>query len=363
MDTVLQVLCLLLGSVLPLAAVWFVVARGLRQLQVASAYGEVSRQLGLDTDTRGLSLQGHLGDRKLWIGEVMVGHGPDRRMMTWGVLDLTRPLGLGLMARRRGRTTTLLRRAPTPEAAVGDPDLDRAFEVQGDDPARIRMLFTPQVRTALRGLIEEWPEVALTDRAVRVHLSRPESSVGRLQRLVASMLELAEALETARREVEPPARLAPSLAEWTTLAEKLELDLEPWLPGLAGQRDGRRVQLSLRRSDNGYEAGLRLWFLPHRATGIRLRKQLEPDGYWSVGQDIQIGDPTFDRAFVIKGWDPERIRELLDPTTRAALLALADVGHPEVDDRGIYVEGIDLTPARLVGSFEASEAVARAFGW
>lgn len=363
MDAVLQALCLLAAAALPLTALWIVVARGLRQLQVSSAYGEVSRQLGLDTDTRGLSLQGHLGDRKLWIGEVMVGHGPERRMMTWGVLDLTRPLGLGLLARRRGRTTALLRRGQAPQATVGDPDLDRAFEVQGDDPARIRGLFTPQVRQALRGLTDEWPEVALTDRAVRVHLARPEASTGRLQRLVASMLELAEALEAARREVEPPARLAPSVAEWSALGARLGLQVETWLPGLEGTLDGRRVQLNLRRNDGGYEAGLRLWFAAHRNTGIRLRKQLEPDGYWSVGQDIQIGDPAFDRAFVIKGWDPERIREMLDTDTRAALLALAEVGHPEVDDRGLYVEGIALTPERLEASAHAALGVARALGW
>ena len=34
----------------------------MRQLHVATAYGEVSRQLGLDVDTRGVSLQGHLDD-------------------------------------------------------------------------------------------------------------------------------------------------------------------------------------------------------------------------------------------------------------------------------------------------------------
>jgi hypothetical protein len=44
-------------------------------------------------------------------------------------------------------------------------------------------------------------------------------------------------------------------------------------------------------------------------------------------QDIVLGDEVFDRAFVVKGSDPERVKELFAPPERAALLALASLGE------------------------------------
>src|SRR5690349_9958453 len=116
-------------------ALFMFARRGMRQLQIASTYGDVARELGLDVDTRGVSLQGHLGDQRLWVGEVMVGHGPDRRMVCWGVLDLERPLGLGLLMRRRGLSERLFRRPRGVRITPVDPDLDRHVEIHGDDPA------------------------------------------------------------------------------------------------------------------------------------------------------------------------------------------------------------------------------------
>ncbi len=44
-------------------------------------------------------------------------------------------------------------------------------------------------------------------------------------------------------------------------------------------------------------------------------------------QDIVVGDEAFDRAFVVKGSDPERVKELFAPAERGALLALARLGE------------------------------------
>lgn len=363
MDPIQSALCLLLGFAIPTTALFLILRRGMRQLSVSAAYGEVSRRLGLDVDTRGTSLQGHLGERRIWIGSVMVGHGPERQMMTWGVLDLTRPLGLGLLVRRKGRTTRILRRAPAPDAPIGDAELDRAFEVQGDDPGRVRALFTPAVRASLHQLMDSWPEIALTDRAVRVHLNAPETSTQGLENLVATMLGMADALESARREVPAPSRVLPDLPHWEALGRTLSLEVEPWLPALSGEFEGYRMLVSTRRSAAGYAVGLRLWFRPHRHAGLRLRQQTEPDGYWSVGQDIQVADQAFDAAFVIKGWDPQAIVELLNDEVRASLLALSEHGQPEVDDRCLYVEGLPRDPAVVEQATRDAVRVAKALDW
>lgn len=363
MDSLLPLLCLATGSALPLAALFLVLRRGMRQLAVAHAYREVAQRLGLSADTRGVSLQGHLGDRRLWIGEVMVGHGPDRRMMTWGVVDLQRPLGLGMLLRRRGLSERLFRRSRAPETRLDDDELDRLIEVRGDEPERIRQLMVDDVRQALHALVGGWRDVVVTDQSVRVHLRQPEASGDRLQTLVDAMLRLAGALERAREEVAPPSHLDALRPEWEALASAHELAFEPWLPAASGQIDGRRVLLVPRRDAHGYTAELRLYFRDHPEMGFRLRPQTEPDGYWSVGQDIQVDDPVFDGAFVVKGWDPQRVRELLDAEVRGGLLQLAAAGSLEVDDRCLRVRNLPLRADELGPLVRVGLDVAERLGW
>ena len=72
-DTLFALLCLLTGAAIPVVLVALVLSRARRQLRTSGAYREVARNMGLDVDTRGLSLQGVREDRPLWVGEVLVG--------------------------------------------------------------------------------------------------------------------------------------------------------------------------------------------------------------------------------------------------------------------------------------------------
>lgn len=363
MDSLLPILCLAVGSALPLAALFLLLRRGMRQLAVANAYQEVAHRLGLSADTRGVSVQGHVDDRRLWIGEVMVGHGPDRQMVTWGVIDLERPLGLGLLLRRRGLSERLFSRSRAPEIDFGEPELGRLVEIRADEPSRVRRLLSADVRSALRDLLSRWPDVVVTDQSVRVHLRQPESSGERLQALVNAMLRLCLALEKARQQVPVPPHLEGLAEDWAPMLERFGLELEPWLPGASGEHEGRRIVLAPRREPEGYRVELRLAFQPHRESGLRVRPQVEPDGYWSVGQDIQVGDPPFDAAFVVKGWDPERIRALLGPSVRQGLVRLAASGTPELDDRGLRVRNLPLSAGDLEPIVATAIDIADGLGW
>jgi len=362
MDSVLPILCLALGSAIPVALLFFAVQRGVRQLAVAQAYAEVARRLGLEVDTRGVSLQGHLADRRVWIGQVMVGHGTDRHSTTWGVVDLDRPLGLGLLLRRRGLSERLFRRSRAPEATLSNADLARLVEARGDDPSRIRSLLTEEVQQTLAAVMRRWPDVVVTDHSVRVFLKKPEARGDRLQSLVDALLHLASTLEKARRDVDVPERLQAEASGWADLAGALNLDVEPWLPALSGTLEGHRVVLAIRRQSGGYAAELRLRFGAPSDIGLRIRPQVEPDGYWSVGQDIQVGDARFDAAFVVKGYDPLTVRETLNATARDALMVLAATGPVEVDDKYLLVRGLPLSPATLSDLLATALSVARAMG-
>jgi hypothetical protein len=362
-DAVTSILCLLLGSAIPLLALFMFARRGMRQLQIATTYGDVARELGLDVDTRGVSLQGHLGDQRLWVGEVMVGHGPDRRMVCWGVLDLERPLGLGFVLRRRGFSERLFRRPRGVRITPVDPDLDRQVEIHGDDPLLVRGLLDGEVCEVTGQMLARWRDLVITDQSVRVSLSQPPSRVDELRDLVAGMRTLAAALSTARRALEPPAGLRLQSDAWRRLADRLDLSFEPAYPSLEGELDGRPVRITPVRTADGYGAELHLGFRAHRRTGLRLRPQVEPDGYWSVGQDIQVGDPAFDAAFVVKGYDPEQVRELLSAPVREGMLALAGTGRLDVDDLRLFVGDLPAEPLELEPIVVQATRTADAMGW
>jgi hypothetical protein len=356
------IFCLLAGSGLTLVALGMLVRRGVRQLLVASAYRDVAQKLGLQVDTRGVSIRGHLGDRRIWIGEVMEGHGTERRVEVRGVITLERPLGLGLQVRRLGRADRLLRRRRVATVPLG-PEIDRALDVYGDDPTRVRDLLAGPARQALLALIGRWPDVVLTDDDVQVYLRSPSDSSSELGALVDAMVRTAAAIDLARKEVRPPDDLVAILDPWTALARSMALQIEPWMPCLTGTLDGRRVLVTAVREPDGYGTEVTLWFRPHPEIGLLLRPQIEPDGYWSVGQDIQVGNTLFDQAFVIKGYDPAGVIARLTPATRAQLLELRELGLLEVDDRGLTLRNPTLDPARLAPILRQVSAAAQALGW
>jgi hypothetical protein len=362
-DALTGLACLLVGIALPLAALFLLVRRGMRQLAVAEAYGDVSRRLGLPVDTRGLSLQGYLGQRRIWVGSVMVGHGPDRRQLTWGVVDLERPLALGLLIRRRGLSERIFRRARSPEVALPDEELERNLEVHGDDPRAVRELLRPEVLVALDALVSRWRDVVVTDQSVRVHLPAPLARTDELQELVDGLTRLADALYEARRHGAPAPALADLVDGYEALASELGLQLVPCFPGLEGSFEGHEVTITPARAQRGYGAEVRLAFAEHRPTGLLVERQTAPDGYWSVGQDIQVADEAFDKRFVVKGYDPQAITELLSDEARAALLSLSERGEVTVDDVHLRVQGLPLASESLREVVQLAAKVAHALQW
>lgn len=362
MDALGSLLCLILGSAIPILLVFLMLRRGWRQLAVAEAYHNVSRRLGLPVDTRGVSLHGHLGEQRIWVGQVMVGHGPQRQMLCWGVLDHERPLGLGLLLRRRGLSERLWRRARGPEITIG-PELDRQLEAQGDEAAKVRGLLDDEVQSLLLRMLRRWRDLVVTDQSVRVHLKQPLAHTHELQTLVDDLRALSSALSSARAQLPPPASLGTSSEGWSELARRHALELEPAYPAVGGSVDGRRVRVGPVRTHRGYSAEIRLLFRPHRTQGLHLQPQLEPDGYWSVGQDIQVGDQAFDDAFVIKGYDPEAVRHLLSAEARQHLLALGRAGRLDIDDVRLHLSGVAIDPEVLDELLHHAIAAAIAMGW
>jgi hypothetical protein len=351
------------GSGLTLYALWSVVRRASRQIEVSGGYRDVALELGLSVDTRGLSIRGHLGERRLWVGEVMEGFGIDRHGVVRAILTFERPLGYGLELRSLTRSEAWFKRRPAVEIGTGHPALDKHLTARCDDPAALRALFTPEVATAMELLVQRAPSVALTDDEILVSLTEAPSDGVALRGWIDLLVSVAEALERARAAIPSPHALDGLEARWVAFATERGLAIEPAWPALIGMIDGRRVEVVARRELSGYAGTLLLHFRPHPELGLLVQPQRDPDGYWNVGQDIQVGDALFDPAFVVKGWDPTAVCNRLGPAARAALLALNARGPVVVDDRMIVLRGLSLDPAAIGPAMDEANAAARAMGW
>lgn len=363
MNSLAAVVLLALGSGLTLVALWRILRRSSRQLEVAAAYRDVAMELGLAVDTRGLSIRGHLGERRLWLGEVLEGFGVDRHSVVRAILAFERPLGLGLEVRSLTRAESWLKRRPAVEMGTGQPALDKLVTARCDDPAALRALFTPDVAAALEALVARTPSVIVSDDELLVALDDSPDDAIALRSWVDGLVRLAEALERARAAIPVPAALEGLEARWAPLAAAYGMVVEPAWPALVGLVDGRRIEIVARREHAGYAAMLLLHFRPHPELGLLVQPQRDPDGYWSVGQDIQVGDSAFDPAFVVKGWDPNAVCNRLGPDARAALLALHARGAVVVDDRVILLRGLSLDVADVRAAVEEANMAARGMGW
>lgn len=355
-----NLLCLLLGIAIPSLLLALVVRRALRPLAAAQAYRQVAARFGLPVDTRGLSVSGHLEGRRLWVGQVF---DADGRPSVRGVLHLRRPLGVGLSIRRRGRRARWLRRRPQTGVLIEDARIDRSYEIAAGDPERVRALLDDVARAALHGLTHSWPDLEVSDHWIRVDLRRAETSEERLTSLIDGMATLATALEAAREALPCPPDLEAALPALAALGERYGLVLVPWLPAVEGTLEGREVRICLPRAHDGTVVDVRVAFLPHADTGLRLEPQTAADDFWSVGQDIELGDAEADRAFVVKGYDPGEIRSILDRHVRAELITLATRGQLSLDDRGCEVLDAPADEATVADILERVTRIARAIGW
>ena len=319
--------CLVLGSALTVSLIAWIIRGGTRQLAVTSAYRAVAKQRALSVDQRGLSIHGELDDRRVWIGEVMKGHGPNRSYQQLGILGFRRPLGFGLQCKNRPLRHRFLPEKHRIGFQTSDAWFDKRFHLNSDDQQPLGQLFAPTTLAAIRAFCARWSELSLTDHHIRVHLPQPEATSKSLNALMEGMLELAATLEKQREQLPAPGPLIAHVTSWRALADTLGLDFEPAYPALSGHYNGRPVIVQIRRETQRFRAEIKVRFHPHQEMGLRLRPQVEPDGFWNLGQDIQVDDPVFDPAFVIKGYDARNIRQLLHEQARKELLALARFGE------------------------------------
>jgi len=263
--------------------------------------------------------------------------------------------------KRRGMSERLFRRSRQPTLPIGDAGLDREYEVHSAHPELAQQLFIESVIRPLKQLSDHWPSIVINDDAVQVHLSSPPATTSAAMSLVNQLVELAQAIDSQRSQLSVPAPLEPWIAPWKQIANERGLDFEINIPAISGSVDRRRVLIVPRGSPDGeHKSEVQLFFRPHRRTGLRIQPQTEDS---TVGQDIVVGSETFDRKFLVKGYDPTYVREILNEKVQQLLLSLADRGSVELDDRRLLLREASMSPEDLLSLLDEVESIANAMRW
>ena len=133
-------------------------------------------------------------------------------------------------------------------------------------------------------------------------------------------------------------------AAWQSAAETLGFEFAPgsWRggPTVTGMLDGSPAEIHSYTKSSGKNSTRYTRYtvsFPAVGVGLHLSRQSGLGYFLKVlgTQDIEIGEPTFDEAFIVQASDPQAARAILTPGTTMVLNRLIAV-HPEIvvsDDR------------------------------
>ena len=151
------------------------------------------------------------------------------------------------------------------------------------------------------------------------------------------MFALAEALEDDRAGVGHAAELNETALQWHAHAEANGYQFRPEGPCIFADNTWGQIFVTPRWTGSEFVTELKVFFNDARDTGFRLTPQRGPSVPWLTGQDIEVRDTAFDKAFVIKGYHPADIRTRLHAEARTLLLDLLKSGPFEATDDWIRV--------------------------
>ena len=248
-------------------------------------------------------------------------------------------IGAPLLYGLRAQTTRWFQGAFTPQWGIGHPGIDQAFRVDALDGSRARQLFDPAMIDRLLPFADA--TLQITDSAVDLRCDEGvERDAASLARRLDRVVSLAEALAARRREILASDEERATLDTWGEAAAAAGLSLDRAGARIEGTVDGLAVTLAVEGTPGKLRTVLHV-MLPHPlGVGLRMFEQAGVTFFAELfgRQDIIIGDPAFDSAFVIQGNEPGVRAVLANPLLRRALHQLL-VGSDgfEVDDRGVFV--------------------------
>lgn len=311
------------------------------------AWARVAQGLGLyyAADRVWGKLDGQLVQLRLeWRGS-----GKSRTAYTVIASGLTPPLDLGLSIHPEGFLENAISGLfGMHEVQIGDPVLDPLLTIRADEPARAARLLTLPLRQMLLAIARSGNQFELNDHGFsmsRVGAVEQESWLVWALRTVA---HVAARVEESRPHVPAAWTLQAQQMEWVRFAQTMGLAWMTTPLCIGGRLGGVDVwAYAVRTGPALFQLEVLVRFEEPLGLGLMVRPSQALDGLARLfgGQDLLVGDPIFDGAFVIQASDPRRIATILDPEVRARAFELHQrVGSVQIRDDGITLRS--LSPAR-----------------
>lgn len=319
----------------------------LGQLATAHTYRSVAEQLQLPPDTRGASLHGFVMGRRVWVGPQTRRTGSERLI---AAVALAQPLGVGLTIQRESRWHYLKSRVSSLRVKAHVRQKPALLAITSTYPGVTKEVLDTPTRETLERMALRWPGLRITDYTVRVHLNHPIILQSTLHQLVLDLCRIANILEARRIASQPPPYAAALTSDWNRIAPAYNLTLEPNVPVLLGKLSD--ANLTVAPNAHGRTATINLVRNSPSDIGLLVSDQRRTDVANIAGQDIEIGEPLFDDAFIIKGYDPDQIRTLLDDTTCATLLRLKQISRVRIDDHALTLRNISVQSTTIAAAVD-----------
>lgn len=147
-------------------------------------------------------------------------------------------------------------------------------------------------------------------------------------RAVFDLFAWAAAIILQRRAQHPPAWIVALGESWPSLAKGWGLALDVARAKMTGSVRGLPTSVVVQSHYRGRMTSVEVAVPLPAGFELQLKKQ-DGDGFFDRlfrGQDVVVGDPAFDGAFVIKGKPEELVRAALTPAARQQILGLSYAG-------------------------------------
>jgi hypothetical protein len=324
-------------------------------------WSRVARTLGLHyvKDCVWGTLDGH----EVQLRTEYRGSGKSRHLVTVIAAGWSPPLDLGLhITQHAFLHDAIAGLFGQKDVVIGDPELDRMFTIQGDEPARIARALTPPLRQLMMAMARSGNEFHLTDSGFSMTRRGGVELDAWLVWALRAAAHVAHWVEKARPGVPAAWLLQPHQLEWTRFASDMGLSWMSTPLCIWGRLGGVNVSAyAVRAAERTYQIEVLVRFEQSLGVGLLVRPSQALDGLAAIfgGQDLVLGDGYFDAAFVVQASDPRRIGEILDREVRARALELHQrVGRVQIRDDGITLRSLSPSGApgevpRLVDALKA----------
>ncbi|MBI2896985.1 MAG: hypothetical protein HYY06_25735 [Deltaproteobacteria bacterium] len=312
----------------------------------AAAWARLAQRLGL-TYGNG-TVYGQLEGQAVRLVTEVRGSGKSRHTVTVVSSHVFPAFDLGLAVSRHGFLAAIGQLMGATDIEVGDPEFDRAFVVRADEPERARIVLDRELRQVLGQVAGTGFPFRISDGGFSIERRGASEDERWLEWSLVTAGRVARHMTEARDGIPVAAPLRQHREAWAAYAEAAGLRGMNCPMCMWGRMEGAAISAyAVRVGSFQYALEVLVRFDSPLGVGLFVRPSSTMDAIGSLfgGQDETLADPAFDKAFLVKIAQRDRVSRILDAEARRRILEVqGQVGAVQIRDDGVTVRAAQLDP-------------------